>query len=321
MTRGERPQWNERITQSMIPSPPNERAYVVDMFQVPFDNPYKAMMFFTGIDFISNGDAILSTLMGDLWKVSGLEGDAGEVVWKRFAVGLNLPIGVKVIEDRIYAIGREQLSRITDVDGDGEADYYENGANDFFGFKTAAPHTYGLDVGGVSFALINDRKFKSTPGDVIDAMEPLFEKRGERRLEKLDTINERDFDTSALDREDLTLWGERQLDFLKEWGRSPTKLRAVLSQSVYCQPHHLMVADFDSNGWPQSGRKRALEVIRETGAVMIHGDLHFATLVQQGIDEWEDAGWSFTLPAVSTATHRAWRPVVEPENQRPGMPD
>ena len=31
-----------------------------------------------------------------------------------------------------------------------------------------------IDIGNVSFALINDRKFKSAPGDVIDAMEPLF---------------------------------------------------------------------------------------------------------------------------------------------------
>ena len=49
-----------------------------------------------------------------------------------------------------------------------------------------------LDVGGVSFALINDRKFKSAPGDVIDAMEPLFEMRGERNLPRLDVIEEED---------------------------------------------------------------------------------------------------------------------------------
>jgi len=178
-----------------------------------------------------------------------------------------------------------------------------------------------VDIGDVSFALINDRRFKSAPGDVIDAMEPLFAMRGERNLPKLDTINEKNFDTRLLDRRDLTLLGERQLEFLKEWGQGPAKLRAVLSQSPYCQPHHLMVADFDSNGWPQSARDRALKVIRETGAVMVHGDLHFATLVQQGVDEWEDAGWAFTLPAVSTQTHRAWRPEVEPRNHIPGMPD
>jgi Ser/Thr protein kinase RdoA (MazF antagonist) len=40
-----------------------------------------------------------------------------------------------------------------------------------------------------------------------------------------------------------------------------------------------MVADFDSNGWPQSGRKRALEVIRDANAIMVHGDLHFSNTI------------------------------------------
>ena len=181
-------------------------------------------------------------------------------------------------------------------------------------------HTTSLDVGGVSFALINDRKFKSAPGDVIEAMEPLFVMRGERNLSSLDTINEEDFDTRTLDREDLQLLGERQLDFLRHWARNGARLRAVLHQSAFCQPHHLMLADMDSNGWPQAGRKRALEAIGQANAVMVSGDLHFASLVQQGIDDWEDAGWSFTLPAVLTQTHRFWRPQVAGENRLPGMP-
>jgi hypothetical protein len=178
-----------------------------------------------------------------------------------------------------------------------------------------------LELGGVSFALINDRKFKSAPGDILEAMEPLFQQRGQRNFSKMDTINEEAFDTTTLDEENLTLLGERQLNFLKEWGSSSATLKAVLSQSPYCQPHHFMVADFDSNGWPQSGRNRALEVIREANAIMVHGDLHFSTLVQQGIDDWEDAGWSYTLPAVSTAMHRAWRPKVDGQNRQAGMPD
>ncbi len=182
-------------------------------------------------------------------------------------------------------------------------------------------YTTSLDVGGVSFALINDRKFKSAPGDVLDAMEPLFVMRGERNLSSLDSINEEGFDTRSLDREDLQLLGRRQLDFLRHWAKDGAPLRAVLHQSAFCQPHHLMLADMDSNGWPQSGRNRALEVIRQANAVMISGDLHFASLVQQGIDDWEDAGWSFTLPAVLTQTHRFWRPTVAGENRLPGMPD
>jgi alkaline phosphatase D len=182
-------------------------------------------------------------------------------------------------------------------------------------------YTTSLDVGGVSFALINDRKFKSAPGDVIDAMEPLFAMRGERNIPQMDTINEKNFDTRNLDRADLQLLGERQLEFLREWGKNEASLRAVLHQSAFCQPHHLMVADMDSNGWPQTGRRRALEAIRDANAIMVSGDLHFATLVQQGIDDWEDAGWSFTLPAVVTQTHRFWRPEVPGGNLFPGMPD
>lgn len=181
-------------------------------------------------------------------------------------------------------------------------------------------YTTDLNVGGVSFALINDRKFKSAPGDVIDEMEPLFAKRGERNLPLIDAIHEKDFDTNTLNRSDLNLLGEMQLRFLSDWAKNGARLKAVLHQSPFCQPHHLMVADMDSNGWPQSGRKRALAVIREANAVMIAGDLHFATLVQQGMDDWDDAGWTFTLPSVSTNTHRAWRPEEEGKNRQAEMP-
>ncbi len=181
-------------------------------------------------------------------------------------------------------------------------------------------YTTELNVGGVSFALINDRKFKSAPGDVVDEMEPLFAKRGERNLPLMDAIHEKDFDTKTLNRSDLTLLGEMQLSFLSDWAKNGARLKAVLHQSPFCQPHHLMVADMDSNGWPQSGRARALAVIREANAIMVAGDLHFATLVQQGIDDWGDAGWTFTLPSVSTNTHRAWRPGKVGKNRSVEMP-
>lgn len=182
-------------------------------------------------------------------------------------------------------------------------------------------YTTDLNVGGVSFALINDRKFKSAPGDVIDEMEPLFAKRGERNLILMDAIHEKDFDTKTLNRSDLSLLGEMQLGFLSDWAKNGAGLKAVLHQSPFCQPHHLMVADMDSNGWPQSGRARALAAIRDANAVMIAGDLHFATLVQQGIDDWGDAGWTFTLPSVSTNTHRAWRPDQVGKNRSAEMPE
>jgi len=75
--------------------------------------------------------------------------------------------------------------------------------------STQVAYYTSLDLGGVSFALINDRKFKSAPGDILEAMEPLFKMRGDKNYSKMDTINEESFDTRALDREDLTLLGQR----------------------------------------------------------------------------------------------------------------
>lgn len=182
-------------------------------------------------------------------------------------------------------------------------------------------YTTDMSVGGVSFALINDRKYKSSSGDVIKEMEPLFASRGKRNIRDMDTINEDEFDTETLDRDDLTLLGPSQLNFLMNWSKIRSKFKAVLHQSPFCQPHHLMVADMDSNGWPQTGRRKALEAIRESKAIMVVGDLHFAILVQQGIDDWEDGGWTFTVPSVSSQTHRAWRPKVKGMNTQKGMPE
>ena len=46
--------------------------------------------------------------------------------------------------------------------------------------------------------------------------------------------------------------------------------------------------DLDSNGWPQKPRENALRAIAPSQAVMISEDLHFTTILQQGIDDWGD---------------------------------
>ena len=42
-------------------------AYVVDTLTPPFDNPWKAMLYFGGHDFFSNGDAAICSVYGDVW--------------------------------------------------------------------------------------------------------------------------------------------------------------------------------------------------------------------------------------------------------------
>ena len=75
-------------------------------------------------------------------------------------------------------------------------------------------------------------------------------------------------------------------------------MKAVLSQTIFANAAHKtgtwrVVADYDSNGWPQTGRNKALKEIRKSFAYMIAGDQHLGTVIHHGVDEWRDAGFSF----------------------------
>ncbi|MCH1510826.1 MAG: hypothetical protein L7T84_16595, partial [Akkermansiaceae bacterium] len=123
---------------------PSGSAYAVDTFTVPFDNPWKVVMQLTGIGFLETGEALVSNLVGDVWKVSGLNGDLGKVIWSRYATGFNQPIGIHVDKDGIFVLDRGQIYRLQDENGDGEVDYYENYAHDFGGYDRSHTHTFGL---------------------------------------------------------------------------------------------------------------------------------------------------------------------------------
>ncbi|BCU77343.1 hypothetical protein llg_20580 [Luteolibacter sp. LG18] len=101
-------------------------AYVIDDIPLPMENnPYRTPMTLSGIAFAEDGTAYISTLVGDVWKVTGLEGDLKNVVWKRYASGLDLPMGVVVVDGVPHASARHFIFRLVDLNGDGEADYYE----------------------------------------------------------------------------------------------------------------------------------------------------------------------------------------------------
>lgn len=119
-------------------------AYAVDTLTVPDDNPYQSEMLLAGLDFFSDGRAAVSTFHGDVWIVSGLDDKLGKLTWKRFAGGLFHPLGLKIVKDVIHVPGRDQITRLHDLDGDGEADYYENFNNDCL--ITANFHEFALDL-------------------------------------------------------------------------------------------------------------------------------------------------------------------------------
>jgi hypothetical protein len=169
-----------------------------------------------------------------------------------------------------------------------------------------------LNVGGIDFAIIEDRKFKTGPAGLVPQMGP-----------RPDHINEPDFDRSAIDLPEARLLGERQLKFLHEWGQEwdGVVMKAVLSQTIFAGGAHIhgghksrLIADLDSNGWPQSGRARALEEIRRCFALHIAGDQHLATVIHHGINHWEDSCFSFCVPSIVNYYGRWWWPLEDPLN-------
>lgn len=170
-----------------------------------------------------------------------------------------------------------------------------------------------LIVGGVDFAILEDRKFKSGPKDKIPQQGP-----------RPDHIRNPDYDPNSVDVEGLELLGDRQLVFLEDWGtqKEGIAFKSVLSQTGFCGGAHLhgqkenrLHADMDSNGWPQTGRNKALKVIKNANAVHIAGDQHISTVVQHGIIEYEDGPWAFVVPAIVNNYYSRW---WWPEDEQPG---
>ncbi|KKK64307.1 hypothetical protein LCGC14_2985520, partial [marine sediment metagenome] len=91
-------------------------------------------------------------------------------------------------------------------------------------------------------------------------------------------------------------------------------------QNYHSGSKRFYYADFDSNGWPQTGRNKALREIRKAFAFHICGDQHLGSVVQYGVDEWGDAGFAFCVPAIANLWPRWWLPPQPGEDRQPDMP-
>lgn len=125
------PDWPETLTLKKPESiQDEENSYQVEELPIPSQNPWSAKFKSGGFDFFSDGDqAALCTWNGDVWVVSGLL-KAEELVWRRVAAGLYDCLGLKIVDDQIYVTGRDQITKLHDLNNDGEADFYECFNND-----------------------------------------------------------------------------------------------------------------------------------------------------------------------------------------------
>jgi putative heme-binding domain-containing protein len=122
-TRGGPSQWPQVLETRLIRG--QGRPYAIDTIELPFRNPWDALLFFGDHDFLPDGSAMLCTMQGDVWHVTGLDDDSGRVHWRRFASGLHQAQGLRVVDGLVCVLGRDQITRLHDLNGDGEADFYE----------------------------------------------------------------------------------------------------------------------------------------------------------------------------------------------------
>ena len=170
-----------------------------------------------------------------------------------------------------------------------------------------------LRVGGIDFAILEDRKFKTGPDGKIPKMGP-----------RPDHINDPAYNREAVDLDGLVLLGDRQLHFLSEWSQDweGAEMKAALSATAFCGAVHIhgrpdsrLLADLDSNAWPQKGRNKALHELRKAMATHLCGDQHLGVVVQHGIDSYRDGPFAFTSPAIVNTIYGRW---WKPEDEKPG---
>lgn len=114
------PQWMETKGELGAQTP-----FATDRLTIPFENPHGTLFFITAHDFFSDGSAAIATMTGEVWLVKGIDAKLEKIRWKRFATGLHQPLGMKIVDDKIHVLGRDQITRLHDLNGDDEADFYE----------------------------------------------------------------------------------------------------------------------------------------------------------------------------------------------------
>jgi hypothetical protein len=120
--------WTKPLTTQVESRQDTGGPFVVDTFPLPYENHWNALFFVTGVDFLPDGRIAICTAHGDVWTCK----QAGTTLtWRRFATGLYQPLGLKVVDGKITVLERGQLTRLHDLNDDGEADFYENLNNDW----------------------------------------------------------------------------------------------------------------------------------------------------------------------------------------------
>ncbi len=137
-------------------SPAGDDFFRVEHFPIPKD----IKLLVGGMDFLPNGDLAVCTYQGEVWIIERATSAPTQARWRRFARGLNEPGGLRVIGGKIYVTQKCELTRLTDTDGNGEADLFEC-ISDGWGY-TGNYHSFAtgpaLDAAGNFYVMITGHR-------------------------------------------------------------------------------------------------------------------------------------------------------------------
>ncbi|MDH3712071.1 MAG: DUF1080 domain-containing protein, partial [Cyclobacteriaceae bacterium] len=87
-----------------------------------------------GMDFLSDGRLVVCTWdsLGPVYLLKGVDGNDPEAIEvQRIATGLAEPLGLKVVNDEIYVLQKQELTKLIDHDGDDIIDEYRTVCDDW----------------------------------------------------------------------------------------------------------------------------------------------------------------------------------------------
>lgn len=155
------------------------------------------------------------------------------------------------------------------------------------------PYFTSIVYGGIGFAVLEDRKFKTGPL----SMPPKLRQAG---------IGGQ-------------LLGRRQERFLRRWAGNWTGhvMKVAISQTIFAKAETHNGPDLsrgsiilDSGAWPKAARNRVVRVLGDHNVFSVHGDQHLGILIRQGVKRYDDAGYAFMVPGTANGWPRAWWPGV-----------
>ena len=183
---------------------------------------------------------------------------------------------------------------------------------------------------GIRFAIIEDRKFKSAPRDILPAEAEVSN--GYARHPDHHRARERTLEAELI--------GERQMQFLRRWrtGCDARGFNVLLSATPFVAMQTLPIGttgyeitpklpipapgdyvagdtptrDMDTNGWPQRRRDEVVTLLADACDIHLVGDQHLGAVLRYGVQEYGDSCFAFAAPALCNLWPRRWWPAPGP---------